>query len=276
LRVAWALVLSLAAAPAGAAPPERRVAGILGASVNILGLQHSLEAAWIWKTSGSPHPLLRDAHFGLGVTSDLSPAFVRASGFAEWAPVSVLVVRAGVEPVYYFGILGSLIGFPNQDAVFDEDARRALRPQAVSELGARFYLAPTLQARLGRVAFSSAFEFERWDVDGPDAYFYEPRRDTLLSSSGDSLWRASTVLMLESEGGGRALSVGLHHELMRVHDAPGNDMQRLGPLVIWSLGERRFGLRHPALLANVYYYLEDPYKRHEPGATLAVRFSLGQ
>jgi hypothetical protein len=149
-----------------------------------------------------------------------------------------------------------------------------MRPQAVPELGARLFVAPTLRARLGRVVASSTLELERWEVDGPDAFFYEPRRDTLLASGGDSLWRTSSVLLLESGHGPRRMQVGLHHEFQRVRGAPANDMQRLGPLLVWSLGEHRFHMREPALIVSLYYYLEDPYKRHEPGATVALRFGF--
>jgi hypothetical protein len=274
LRVVWALVLSLAAAPAGAEPPRRQMTEVVGASVNILGLQNTLDVSWKWRLSHSTNPVLSDAHLALGVTNDLSPAFVRVGGWVAWAPLSIVAVRAGVEPVYYFGIVGSLIGFPTRDAAFDEDARRAMRPQAVSELGVRFHVAPTLQVRLGRVVASSTLEFERWEVDGPDVFFYEPRRDTLLASNGDSLWRTSSLALLEA-GSKRQVQAGVLHEFMRVRSAPENDMQRIGPLLIWSLGERRWGLQRPALIASLYYYLEDPYKRHEPGATVALRFALG-
>jgi hypothetical protein len=75
---------------------------------------------------------------------------------------------------------------------------------------------------------------------------------------------------------GQTLQAGFHHEFQRVRDAPQNDVQRVGPLVVWGMGGRRFGLRDPALIANLYYYLEDPYKRHEPGATVGLRFGVGR
>ena len=277
MKGAWPVVLLLAASPVGADPPDHALTETFGGSVNNLGLQQTLEASWRWPLGRSAHPLFSDAHFAAGLTNHLSPAYVRLGGWAAWAPLSVLELRAGVEPVYYFGIVGSLIGFPSQHAVFDEDARRALRPQAVSGKGARFYFAPTVRGRLGRLIASATLDLERWDVDGPGAYFYEPMRDTLLASDGDSLWRTSAVVLRESAGrDGRRLLAGLHHEFMRVRGAPTNDMHRLGPLAVWTLGHRRFGVDDPTLLVNVYYYLEDPYKRHEPGAAVGVRFGLGR
>ena len=278
MKGAWPLVLLLASSAAGAEPARRTLTDTFGGSVNNLGVQQSLEARWTWDLSRSPDPLLADAHVSVGVTSHLSPAYLRAGGWAAWAPLSIVELRVGVEPVYYFGIVGSLIGFSRQDAVFDEEARRARRPDAISRVGLRLYAAPTLRARVGRVVASSTVELERWDVNAPapHAYFYEPFRDTLLSSDGSSLWRTSTVVLRESGGGGRKLLAGLHHEFMRVRGAPGNDMHRLGPLAVWTLGDHRFGVHEPTLLLNVYYYLEDPYKRHEPGATIGVRFGLGR
>jgi hypothetical protein len=278
VKGAWPLVLLLASSPVGAEPARRTLTDTFGGSVNNLGVQQSLEARWTWDLSRSPDPLRADAHVSLGLTSHLSPAYLRAGGWAAWAPLSIVELRVGVEPVYYFGIVGSLIGFPRQDAVFDEDARRARRPDAISRVGLRLYAAPTLRARVGAMVASSTVELERWDVNAPapHGYFYEPFRDTLLSSDGSSLWRTSTVILRESGGGGRKLLAGLHHEFMRVRGAPGNDMHRLGPLAVWTLGDHRFGVHEPTLLLNVYYYLEDPYKRHEPGATFGVRFGLGR
>ena len=277
MRYPWVVLLVLTAVPARAEPPRRALIETFGGSVNILGVQQSLEASWTWGLGRSSHPLLSDAHLALGFTNHVSPAFVRVGGWAAWTPLSVLELRAGVEPVYYFGIVGSLIGFQSQHAIFDEDARRARRPHAVSGMGARYHVSPTVRARVGRVVASGTLDLERWDVDGPNAFFYEPMRDTLLASHGDSLWRTSSVVLLESAGdAGRKLLAGVHHEFMRVRRAPGNDMHRLGPLAVWTLADRRFGVRQPTLIVNLYYYLEDPYKRHEPGATVAVRFSLGR
>lgn len=277
MRYPWVVLLVLAAGRAGADPPRRALVETFGGSVNNLGVQQALEASWTWDLSGSSHPLLSDAHLAVGVTHYLSPAFTRIGAWAAWAPLSILELRAGVEPVYYFGIVGSLIGFPTQRAVFDEDARRALRPQAVAQGGMRLFVAPTLKARVGRVVASGTVDVERWNVDGPNAFFYEPFRDTLLASHGDSLWRTSTVLLMEANGqGGRKLLAGLHHEFMRVRRAPENDMHRLGPLAVWTLADERFGVQSPTVIVNLYYYLEDTYKRHEPGASIGVRFGLGR
>jgi hypothetical protein len=275
LSYSWVVLLVLVALPARAEPPRHALTETFGGSVNNLGVQQTLEASWTWGLSRSTNPLLSDAHVSVGLTNHLSPAYVRVGGWAAWAPLSVLELRAGVEPVYYFGIVGSLIGFPSQHAIFDEDARRALRPQAVSGKGVRLYVAPTLRGRLGPVVASATVDVERWEVDGPNTFFYEPMRDTLLSSNGDSLWRTSVVVLHESEGGdGRKLRAGLHHEFMRVRGVSGNDMHRLGPLAVWTLARHRFGVDEPTVLVNLYYYLDDPYKRHEPGVAVGVRFGL--
>lgn len=267
----------MTAAPALAEPPPRHtLVDTFGGSVNNLGLQQSLEAAWAWPLSDSQNPLLADAHVAVGLTNHISPAYVRVGAWAAWAPLSIVGLRVGVEPVYYFGIVGSLLGFPSQHAAFDEDTRRAMREHAVSGGGFRAYVAPTLRARIGHVVASGTVDLERWDVNGPDAFFYEPLRDTLLDSTrANTVWHTSAAVLWEQSGqGGRKLLAGLHHEFMRVRGADWNDMQRVGPLVVWTLGDSRFGVAEPTVLANVYYYLEDPYKKHEPGAMIGVRFGL--
>ena len=68
---------------------------------------------------------------------------------------------------------------------------------------------------------------------------------------------------------------GLFHERITVHDAPQNRRQRLGPIVVWTLGPRRLGLREPTVVASVFRYLEDPSKEGDVGGFVALSFRLG-
>ena len=83
----------------------------------------------------------------------------------------------------------------------------------------------------------------------------------------------AVVHQLDRDGGG-TLRFGVNHRLTYVYDAPANHVQRVGALVVREFGGRRFGLRRPALVANVSYYLDDPFKRHQIGAAAALAFAV--
>jgi hypothetical protein len=274
--LAAAALLALLSEPARAEPPRRRLANTLGVSVNPIGLQDQLTLGWTWGLSRSANPLLSDAHFAVGATNNFSPAYERVELWAELSPLSVLDLKAGVEPVFYFGTFGHLVSFPSYDADFGKDAREAIKEQAVSRTGIRYHFSPTFKIKLGRIVARSGAEFEWWRVDGPGAFFYEPMRDTLLRSDGDALMTLSSQLFYEfpSEPGGKKLLAGIFHDRIDVYDAPANLRERLGPIAVWTLGERRFGLREPTVIGGVFSYLQDRSKDGEVGGFLALSFTI--
>jgi hypothetical protein len=211
------------------------------------------------------------------VANNFSPAYDRLDVWINVSPLSILDLKAGVEPVFYFGTFGHLASFPSYHADFGKDAREAVKDQATARTGMRSYLSPTIKMKVGRVIGRSEAAFEWWKVDGPGAYFYEPLRDTLLDSDGDALMTLSSQLLYEAPPSprGRRLMAGLFHDLTHVYDAPENRRQRLGPIAIWTLGNRRFGLREPTVTGSVFSYLQDPSKDGELGGFLAVTFTVG-
>ncbi len=272
------LLAGLASRSALAAGPERRLSNTLGSSLNPVGLQDRLTLSWRWGLSRSKSPLLADAHFSLGLSDNLSPAYDRLGFWAELSPLSVLDLRVGVEPVVYFGTFGHLSAFPSYDSDFSKKARDRIKHEAVARTGVRLHVSPTLKMRVGKVIARSGAELEWWRVDAPGEFFYEPTRDMLLDSDGDALLTVSSQLLYEFRGGpaGRKILGGLLHELTSVYDAPRNRIQRLGPMGLWMLGDRRFGLREPTVIGGVFYYLQDSSKKGELGAFLAVSFALGR
>ena len=272
-----AVLVVLAGRPAFADGPQRRLDNTLGTSVNPIGLQEQLTLSWRWGLSQSKNPFLSDAHIALGASNTFSPAYDRLDLWAELSPLSVLDLKAGLEPVFYFGTFGHLVGFPSYGSDFSKAAREAIKDQAVSRTGIRYHVSPTFKIRLGRVVARTGAEFEWWRVDGPGAFFYEPMRDTLLDSDGDAMMTLSSQLFYEfPRAGGKKILAGLFHDMNDVYDAPDNRRQRLGPLVVWTLGERRFGVREPTVVGCVFSYLQDPSKDGELGGFLALSFTFGR
>ena len=275
-RAAAATLIALMALPARAAPPPRTVTNTLAVSVNPIGLQDQLGLGWRWGLSRSTNPFLSDAHLALGVTNSLSPASERLEAWVELSPLSVLDIRAGVEPVFYFGTFGHISGFPSYDADFSQDAREAVKDRAASRTGVRYHVSPAFKIKLGRVLARTGVELEWWHVDTPDPYFYEPLRDTLLASGGDAVAVVTAQAFYEANRGPESmLLLGAHYDRITVHDAPQNRRQRAGPIAVFRLGARRLGLRDPTVIGALLRYVSDPSKEGDLGGFVAASFTVG-
>jgi hypothetical protein len=274
-RAALLATLCLAAGP-DATAQTRELRETFGASVNTIGVQNNLELAWTWKLSSSTNPLLKDAHVAAGLTDSLSPAYNRLGAWVELSPLSILDLRAGLEPAVYFGTFSSLTDYASYDGVFDTDTRKE-RDRAGEKsfgTGGRAYLGPTLKLQVGRVVAVAGAEFEWWRASNDGPYFYEPTRDLLLKSDGDSMVQGQNLLLLEfpRPSGGKILA-GPIHGYRHVYGVPQNRIQTLGLLGVYELAESRFGVKKPTVILQVSRYLEDRWKEDELTATLAVRFT---
>ena len=252
----------------------REIRGQLGASVNNLGLQHTLDIVWTKPASSSAHPLFSGAHLAVAVSSAVTPALARVGGWIEYAPLSIVTVRAGLEPAAYFGTFNALKSIDGYDAPFDGDTLGAMDGEPGR--GLRAYVTPSLQARVGPIAARVSADVEHWRAWTDGRVFYEPTRDTVVRSRGDWLLNASAVATYQHdfEHGGFA-SAGVLFATVRVFDAPQNEVRRLGGVAIREFARPHLGLPHLRLTALVWRYLEDPWKRGEWGAAAAIGYRFG-
>jgi len=135
-------------------------------------------------------------------------------------------------------------------------------------------IAPACPLTPPPVIVVSGAEFEWWRASNDGPYFYEPTRDLLLKSDGDSMVQGQNLLLLEfpRPSGGKILA-GPVHNFRHVYGVPQNRVQTLGLLGVAELAERRFGVKKPTVILQVSRYLEDRWKEDELTATLAVRFT---
>lgn len=260
------VVLGAVAADAEPPPPktERLLRDTVALSVNNIGLQNALDLSWTRPITTSSNPLLREAHVSAGVTNIVTPSHVRLGVWAEMAPLSVFDVRIGAEPAAYYGTFGSLMSFSSYSDDFSGDARKAREHQAAAGAAGRLYASPALRARAGAIVFLASADFEWWWSSAPGPLFYEPARDTLLSVSGGRMLSVSGLALY---GRARTFRPGLSYGLTSVPGAPANRIQKVGGVFVRGLGH---GEERRRLAANVFYYLSDPSKRHQMGATLAL------
>lgn len=261
--------------PSPRPPAVTEMRSQLGASINNAGLQQSFDASWRRALNGSTRAVLADAHLSFGGSLAITPTAVRGGAWAEVAPLSIFTVRVGAEPSQYFGSFNAITSFDQRTDVFDPDARKA-RANAAAGRTMRFYVTPSVQARVGHVALSSSLNLERWSATVRGPLFYEPTRDTVLAVGGDHLMTLNSVMLFEhATSGGGKISVGPIHTLTRVHSDSLNQMQRIGVLATRQSGGRHFGLLRPSVTALVGYYLDDPNKQGQWTAAAAVAFSVG-
>ena len=280
LAIAAALPPAAASAqpegPAGTSPVRRELTGQLGASFNNPGLQNTLDLAWVKPIGDSNRALLADARIAAGIVSVTTPTMTRLGGWVEYAPLSIVSVRAGVEPAFYFGSFTSLMPFASYDAPFDKDV---LKTKAGTQpgVGVRSYITPSLQMRAGPIVARAGGDFERWrsSADGP--YYYEATRDQLLASGGDHLINATGVAMYEhATAGGGYLSAGPIYGVTRVFDARANQSRRLGIIAVRQFASTHLRLPNPRLTVLMYRYLEDRSKQGGWGGALALAFHSGR
>lgn len=279
-RTLLAASVLFAAVDARAAETPRtrlEIRNTFGAMVNVVGFEDILDVVWTRSLSTSENPLVKDAHLSLGVTNTFSPAYDRVGVWVEVSPLSVIDLRAGFEPTLYFGLFNSLQDFTSYGSVYDEKTRKDTNDGSYLGFARRVYVAPTLKMKVGRLIAFTGAELEWWKAEGDGPHFYEPARDTLLESAGDRVFRTSSGLLFElRQGEGRQTLIGPWHQLMDVEGARPNRVQRIGLLGVHDLGGRRLGLRKPTLIGQLAYYIDDRFKKNEPWALLAIRFSLRQ
>jgi hypothetical protein len=270
-EVAWAQP-TREVTPAG---PAREIRGQVGASVNNAGVQNTLDVSWTWPTSRSTHPLLSGAHLATGITNAITPTQAKLGGWIEYSPLSILGLRAGFDPAIYFGTFDSLMGFLSYAEPFHPQYRES-RGGAKAGASTRTYVSPTLKFKTGPIVGSASAELEWWRSSADEPFFYEPTRDTLLRSGGDQMMTTTSVLMYQRMSGAGSFSVGGLHTLAKVSDAPENRIQKVGAIAIKEFAASHYGLSHPRLTFVLARYLEDPNKRDEWTAAVAIGFRTGR
>lgn len=247
--------------------------GQLGASINNAGAQLSFDLSRQRPLSRSRHPLLSQAHIGVGGSAAFTPAHVRAGVWLEAAPLSMVAVRVGAEPGYYLGTFDSLASFDSRRDAFDTDSRRE-RGGAASGTAARLYVTPTLRLRAGRFVGLASADFEWWWSSAAGPYFYEPTRDTLLDVRGDQLTTMTSAVLYEHPLATGRLTTGVTHSRMRVQGGSLNEIQRVGVVVVRQSERRLLWLDRPSVTISASRYIDDPSKQGEWTASMAIGFSL--
>ena len=255
---------------------KRRFENTLAFVLNPLGIQDAFDVSWTKPTNRSDAPLHKDAHLAFGVSSKLTPAFERVGAWFEYAPLSVLDLRIGIEPVYYFGTYKAILPFDRAAARFDDDVIEARVKEARSGLAGRLYLSPTLKARVGPVVARVKTELSFWRARKQEsAFFYEPAWDTLIQASGSTLLSVEALALREfKRADGTTVLFGPVYDLTTVSGASVNRKQDVGLLLVWARSRNFHALKDPTVAVKAFYFLQDPWRRHQAAAQFAFVFGL--
>ena len=236
----------------------------------------SLDVAWVKRTNRSDDLVHKDAHIAAGLTNRFTPAFARVGAWFEYSPLSIIDMRVGAEPVYYFGTFKAFLPFESASANFDDEVIQARQGEAAAGFAGRAYFSPTLKARAGAIVARVRAELAYYKAQkAGEPFFYEPILDTLIKAEGSTALTLEALALREFElGGGRKLLLGPVYDLTTVREAPANRKQDIGLIAAWSYSGGFHALKDPAFAAKIVYFLQDPVRRHEPAAFITFAFGF--
>jgi hypothetical protein len=230
-----------------------------------------VEVKWRRPISRSKSRALADAHLSFGVAPEVTPSYVRAGTWAEFAPSSFFGVRAGVEPGVHFGTFNSLVSFADVREKFDSKTMWARRDEAQAGATFRVYVRPSLRLKVGRLGGEVTGQSERWHSTAAGPLFLEPSRNTLVSVRGGRITCLSAGVLYDAS---RALGIGGLYELTYVPGAASNRIQRVGALATYLPGLAVPALGRPTITAVAGTYLQDPHRSGQIFAALGLKFVL--
>ncbi len=244
--------------------------------LNPLGIMDSLDVTWTKPINRSDDLLHKDAHIAAGVVNRFTPAFVRVGPWFEYSPLSIIDLRVGVEPIYYFGTFKAFLPFDRASANFDDDVIQARQGEAAAGFAGRVYFSPTIKARAGAVVARVRAEVAYYKAQkAGEPFFYEPILDTLVKAHGSTVLTVEALALREFEmGSGAKLLLGPVYDLTAVSEASKNRKQDIGLIAAWSRSGAFHALKDPTFAAKVVYVLEDPVRRHEPAAFFTFAFAF--
>jgi hypothetical protein len=254
----------------------RRVDNTLFFVLNPLGVMDSLDVTWTRPVNRSDDLLHKDAHIAAGLMNRVTPAFLRTAPWFEYSPLSIVDLRVGVEPVFYFGTFKAFLTFNRPSADFSDDVIKDRQDEAAAGFAGRVFFAPTLKAKAGPVVARVRAEVSYWKAGSEgEPYFYEPVLDTLLKASGSTTLTLEALALREFDlDGDKKFLLGPVYDLTSVKEASGNRKQDIGLIAAWSKSGSFHAVKSPSLAAKIVYFLEDPIRRHEPAAFLTLGFGF--
>lgn len=271
----------LASAPAHADPPTHRLVwdSLTAVRVNPLGLQEYVNLAWRMELFDSDSVLLSDAHFRVGPTLGLSPAWVKPGILAVFKPTAMTELSAGWRYQSYFGNFDQPLGYSDPStADWSDSAIEARGDEARAAGGWQAVLGGRLQAAVGPVAVRETVRLEYNALDLPEdaVAFYDQTPDMLVPLDGWLLVSDLDAIALLGPVKAGARWTWTAPYFGEGDKSLGNDSHRVGPLVTYTFRERPGAtIANPTALLLAQWHVKHPFRTGQDVSQALPYLALG-
>jgi len=227
---------------------------------NPIGLGLQPELSWRLPLSHSDHPLLRGTGVETGFLAKISPASFHPGLYVEAVPLSLLVFRAQLQQLRYFGFFGHLTEYEGRTPDWSPATREGDQATGRHATGWTAATSVTLRLKVGRflVQGRAARQWYRMQVSLDHAW-YDSTSD-LIYAPRDHLDRLETTAGAFLSGGpgeSRYLFLGGRWRADRT-DRTALDRHLLCTAFSWRPGW--WAHRELTFAGLVGRYLTDPYR----------------
>lgn len=239
--------------------------------------------------------ILRNTYFAIAPSVVASPAFVRPGIAVEFSPLAILNLSAIFEYAQFFGAFNLAQTWQNTRAEYSNAAvfGTAVGREGGAETasGLQVNLSALLQARAGDLVVRSNFRGIYFNLSfskpangapegsPPGPVFYDQFFDVLAPTNGWIFANDSDLLYQSADMG---LTFGLRFSAVMplygaterggisVDDSDRTTM-RLGPLLAYTLSERRHGIFNaPTVFALAQWWIQHPFRTNDIGAGMPM------
>jgi hypothetical protein len=215
---------------------------------------------WIQETDEQGMP---SRYVQTGATLGVSPAYAKASVYAEWGPVVFATVHLEYDVYDFFGTNGALLSFPDAHAKFGRLELKELKGQEETGTGQRIFLQPTLYAMAGPVIIMNQTDLAYYRFDGNGPYFLDWEYEMLMKNGDSAVANRTQFLIPAWKGSGQALLyTGPIYEITHAHDAD-LTRQRVGWFEYWVPVDAFMGMNRPRIYSLAAFNIQDRNRQGE-------------
>lgn len=238
------------------------------ARVNPLGLINVNRLGWRRRLSTSDNILWNDTYTYLGGTAVITPAWARAGGYAEIAPIALFRASADVGVVGYYGTFDQVLSWEDPGARYSDQTLQDETDRAAPRGGWYATFSHTIQAKAGPIAVRSVTQYTTLNLTlpGNDAYFYDQYWDRLAPNKRWMVLNDLDALFVKDD-----IRLGARYTFS--HNLTGGDPttdggmahHRLGPLFAWQVSDKPAGSKfnQATVFVLAQFWLQHPYRTGE-------------
>jgi hypothetical protein len=166
----------------------------LGGSRNPDGMMLTIGGFRKW-IQGTDEQGMPSQYVQAGANLGVTPAYAKASVYADWGPLIFATIRMEYALYDFFGTNSAPLSFPDARARFGQQELKELKGQEEIGTGHRILLQPALYAMAGPVIFMNRTDLAYYRFDGNRPYFFDWEYE-MLFKNGDSAFVNRTQFLI--------------------------------------------------------------------------------